>query len=449
MKTRKIISMMIAIAMLSFVFPQNETKAAYTNYQRAKAQYEVIYNVSDYGIDTAGKKDSGSPISNLIIKLNRERTDDKTPIVIYMPSGKYKLNAPIKINKYQNVHLIAENDTQVTSGKKLRDMVEIQNTSNVSVVGGKWDGANKTTYNFKLYNAADISISQAAITRASERGIHISKTTATLNGIKAFKNKRFGVSSAQSAVISIMNSSIYGNGEHGVVIAASTLRMEDGNNKIYNNGKSGVSVSGSSAKLYASGNSFTGNGTKKDSNGHGVGVAQSAYAEISNNKIEKNKQCGISLISKAKAVVTSNTIKSNGRHGIGSAEKCTLIAKDNTIVGNKWHGIMIRDNGTGVISNNTLSKNKVAGLSLEKSTATADGNTIYKNSSNGIIATASTLELTNNSITKNKAFGVYTDNAKVKVISGNVITSNSKGDIDASGSSVKIGKDNTVKKIKK
>ena len=256
----------------------------------------MVYNVADYGIDIKGKKDSGTPISNLIKKLVKERTDESTPIVIYLPSGKYKLTNPIKINNYPNVHVVAEKDSVLTAVKSLRDMIEIQNTNNVSVLGGKWDGSNKTTYVFKLYNSTDITISESSITKASQRGIHVSKTTVSINGIQSYKNKQFGISSAQSSDITLMNSKIYNNGEHGAVIASSTLHMENGNNKIYNNGKSGVSVSGKTGKLYASGNSFTGNGTLKDSNGHGIGVAQGAYAEITDNKIEKNKQCGISLI---------------------------------------------------------------------------------------------------------------------------------------------------------
>jgi len=455
MKTKKLMSLLLAVVVVVFGLPQYGVKAeaATTNYQRAKAEYQTVYNVADYGVDTTGKRDCGAKITSLIKTLVKARAeDDSIPVVIYMPSGKYKITSPIKLNTYKNLHLIAERDTIVTAGKSLRDMVEIQKTSNVSVLGGKWDGKNKVKYNFKIYEASDITISECLLTRASERGIHIAASTITLNSIRAYKNKKFGISSAQSADITMRNSRINSNGQHGVVIASSTLHMENGANKLYNNGNSGVSVSGSTGKLYASGNTFTGNGKAKNSNGHGIGVAQGAYAEISNNKIEKNKQCGISLISKAKAVVTGNSIKKNGRHGIGSAENCTLIAESNTITSNKWHGIMIRDKGTGTITNNYLSNNKVSGLSVDNLTkyVTVTGNTIYKNKSNGIIVTKARVKLTDNTIRKNKAFGVFAwRSATVRIVSGNVIRANRKSDVANDSSKVRIGKNNTVRKVRK
>lgn len=449
MKTKKIVSLFLTAALVIFGLPQYATKAeaASTNYQRAVAEYKTVYNVTDYGVSTSGKSDIGAPVSKLVKKLAKERADEGTPIAIYVPSGSYTITSPIKLNNYANVHFVTESDSNFKAGKSLRSLVEIQNTSNVSILGGNWDGNNKTKYNLKLYKASNISISEVAVTKASERGIHIADTTANLTGVQAYKNKLYGVSSSQNAVFTMRNSSVYSNGRHGVVVLSSTLHIENGNNKFYNNGYSGISVSESNGKLFASNNTFTGNGKANNSNGHGIGVAQGAYAEISNNKIEKNKQCGISLISKAKAVVTSNSIKNNGRHGIGAAVKSTFTADGNTVTGNKWHGIMIRDKGSATITNNTLSKNKVAGLSVEKASATINGNTINKNKSNGIHVVSATIKLNDNTITKNKAFGIYTDNAKVYVIKGNVIKSNSRGDIDAAGSKVEISIGNTVNKV--
>ncbi|MFA9376828.1 MAG: right-handed parallel beta-helix repeat-containing protein [Lachnotalea sp.] len=453
MKSKKIISFVLATILMVFGIPQfaTEAEAATTNYVRAIAQYATIYNVTDYGVDTTGKSDCGADISSLVKSLVKARTDESVPIVIYMPSGKYKLTSPIKLSStrslsYNNIHLIAEKDTVVSAGKKMRSLVEIQKNSNVSLLGGKWDGCNKTTYNIKIYNATDITVSECSITRAREKGIHISGSTANVDKIKAYKNGVYGVSLGSNANVTMKNSKVYSNGKYGVVVGSSILHMENGNNKIYKNKSTGVSVSNSSAELYASGNSFTKNGSK--GNGHGIGIAAGAYGEITNNVIENNNQCGISVFSKAKAVVTNNSIKNNGRHGIGAAEGITLTAENNTITGNKWHGIMVRDKGTGTITNNVLSKNSVAGLCVEKSSATVDGNTMYKNKSNGIYAVAAKISMSNNKITKNKAFGIYTsDRSKVKVVSGNVIKSNSKGDIDGSGSKVTIGKGNTVKKV--
>lgn len=446
---RRLISMLLVVALLVLCLPQNATKAeaAVKNYQRAIAQYQVVYNVADYGIDTKGKKDCGAQISSLVRKLAKERGNDETiPIVLYMPSGKYKVTAPIKL--YQNnLHLFAENDTVVTGDKGVKNLIEANNVKDITVTGGKWDGNYKSKYGMKINNAKNVSVSESVFTRASERGFYAINSTANINAIKAYKNKKYGVAAQQGSTITMKNSMVYQNSFYGVCIVSSTIHMEDGNNKVYNNDYTGVAVSGKTGKIYASNNSFTGNGRAKDSKGHGIGLA-SAYGEINNNKIEKNKQCGISLITKAKAVVVNNSIKNNGRHGIGAAENSTLTAENNTVTGNKWQGIMLRDKGKGVIVGNILNKNAVSGLSLDKVTATVTGNTISGNKSNGIITTAANVTMKDNIITKNKSFGLYTSSgSKVKIVSGNVIKSNSKGDVDAVGSKVTIGKGNTVKKI--
>lgn len=452
MKMKKVISLLLVAALMVFGIPQYgaTVEAATTNYTRAMAQYQSVIDVTQQGIDATGNKDCGAQLTTLVRVLNRSPRDESVPMVLYFPSGKYKLASSIKIYA-KNVHIVAENDSVFTASKAIKGMIEIRDTSNVTILGGKWDGNNKAKYGMLFSNSTDVTASECEVTRIAERGIHAIKSTVILDGIKAYKNKKYGVSTAQNVTITIKNSSVYSNNEHGIVIADSVLHMENGNNKVYKNGLSGVSANGKTTKMYISGSEFTQNGTAKDDRGHGIGVAQSAYAEISNNVIDKNKQCGISLISKAVAVVTNNSLKNNERHGIGSAQSCSLTAEGNTATGNKWHGIMIRDKGRATLTNNVLSSNKVAGLSLEKTsgTITLTGNTIYGNKSNGIIVTKGTISMTNNTITKNKAFGIYTDGAKVTLVSGNVIKSNSKGDIDASGSKLKIGKDNTVKKVKK
>jgi parallel beta-helix repeat protein len=450
MKMRKIISLLLVAVMMVFAIPQYGTKAeaATTNYARAMAEYQTVINVTEQGIDATGNKDCGAQLTLLARVLARAPREATTPIVLYFPSGKYKLSSSIKIYA-TNVHIVAENDSVFTASKAIKGMLEIRDTSNVTVLGGKWDGNNKAKYGIQLSNAKDVTINECVVTRAAERGIHAIASTAKLYGIKSYKNKKYGVSDSNGADITIMNSSIYQNSMHGICVTDSVVHMENGNNKVYKNGYSGISVTGKKGKIYVSGNEFTQNGYANDSRGHGVAISDKSYGEVTNNVISKNKQCGISLTNKVQAIVTNNKITNNGRHGIGSASGNIFTAENNTITGNKWHGIMIRDKGTGTIINNVLNKNSVSGLSVEKTsgTVTVTGNTVYGNKSNGIIVTKGTMSLTNNTITKNKAFGIYTDNAKVTLVSGNVIKSNSKGDIDAASSKVKIGKDNTVKKV--
>jgi parallel beta-helix repeat protein len=452
MKMKKVISMLMVAVMMVFGVPQYGTiaEAATTNYTRAIADYQTVINVTEQGIDASGNKDCGAQLTQLVRVLNRSPRDESVPMVLYFPSGKYNLASSIKIYA-KNVHIVAESDSVFTASKAIKGMLEIRDTANVTVLGGKWNGNNKATYGILFSGATEITVSECEVTQMKERGIHAITSTATLNSINANKNKKYGISTAKNSNITIRNSSIYSNIEHGIVIADSVLHMENGNNKIYKNGFSGISGNGKTTKMYISGNQITQNGTAKDSKGHGIGVAQSAYAEIDNNTLDKNKQCGISLITKANVVVRNNSLKNNERHGIGSAESCILTAEGNTATGNKWHGIMIRDKGRATLTNNVLSSNKVAGLSLEKTsgTITLSGNKINSNRSNGIIVTKGTISLTNNEITKNKAFGIYMDDGKTTLVSGNTIKSNSKGDIDASGSKLKIGKDNTVKKVVK
>lgn len=452
MKMKKIISLCLAAAMVVFGLPQYASKAeaATTNYARAMAEYGTVVDVTTQGIDATGKNDIGAAITTLSRVLNRAPREVTTPIVLYFPSGKYKLTSSMKIYA-QNVHIVAERDSVFTASKSIKGMLEIRNTSDVTVLGGKWNGNNKAKYCVMLNKGKNVTISEVEIFKSAERGAYFLASTANLDRVISYKHKKYGISIATGSEVTIKNSRIYQNNMHGICVTDSITHMENGNNKVYKNGYSGISVTGKNGKIYVSGNEFTQNGTAKDSRGHGVAVSEKSYGEITNNVITKNKQCGISLTNKVKAIISNNTIKNNNRHGIGSAFGNTFTAENNTITGNKWHGIMLRDKGSATITNNVLSNNKVSGISLEKTsgTSTINGNSLYKNKSNGIIVTKAKISLTGNSITKNKAFGIYTDNAKVTLVSGNVIKSNSKGDIDASGSKVKIGKGNTVKKVVK
>lgn len=450
MKMKKIISLCLVAVMAVFGVPQYAAKAeaATTNYTRAVAEYGTVVNVTQQGIDATGKNDIGAAVTTLSRILARSPREATTPIVLYFPSGKYKLASSMKIYA-QNVHIVAESDSVFTASKSIKGMLEVRDTSDFTVLGGKWDGNNKAKYGILFSNVTNGTASECEVTRLAERGIHAITSTVTLNGDKAYNNKKYGISTAKGTTITMNSCRVYNNKEHGIIIADSVLHMENGNNKVYKNALSGISANGSTTKMYISGNEFTQNGTGNNDKGHGIGVASSAYAEITNNVINSNKQCGISLISKANAVVTGNYLKNNGRHGIGVAESCILNADKNIVTGNKWHGIMIRDKSTGTVTNNDLSSNKLAGLSLTNTSGTivATGNTINKNKSNGIIITNGKLSLTANTIMKNKAFGIYTDGATVTLVSGNVIQSNSRGDIDTSGSKVNIGKDNIVKKV--
>jgi parallel beta-helix repeat protein len=452
MRMKKIISLCLVAALTVFGVPQYAAKAeaATTNYSKAVAQYgaENVVNVTEKGIDASGNSDCGVSITTLSRVLARSPREVTTPIVLYFPSGNYKLADSMKIYA-QNVHVVAEEDSVFTASKSLKGLLEIRDTSDVTVLGGKWNGNNKAKYGILFSNAKSASATDCNVSKLNERGVHLISSTASLTNVSSYNNKKYGVSTTKGADLTMTNCSVYGNKEHGIVIADSILHMENGNNKIYKNGLSGISGSGKKTKMFISGNSITKNGTANDAKGHGIGVAESAYAEITNNTLDANKQCGISLISKANVVAKGNSLKNNGRHGIGAAESSILTAEGNTATGNKWHGMMLRDKCKATLTNNTLNSNKVAGLSIEKTsgTITVTGNTMYKNKSNGIIVTKGKIKLTNNSITKNKAFGIYTDGATVTVVSGNTIKSNSMGDINTSGSKVKIGKENTVKKL--
>ena len=265
------------------------------------------------------------------------------------------------------------------------------------------NNANRVTLkNVKSYSNTGhgINISTSTVTVNNSNvysnkkcGIYANQTSkVTVESCKLYGNTQSGLSIANSSTVWLKNSNVYNNSEYGVYVNISKLYANDGaNNKIYSNNYNGVSATGSGTEIYLHKNTITENGKAGKSTvdgeiGHGVGVAEKAYANITNNTIKNNVQCGISVFNGSKVKINKNTISGNGRHGIGIRQNCTIKSMEaNTISNNSYNGILWADGTSGALTNNTITNNTKFGLSVvDKSTATLTSNTITGNAKSNI-----------------------------------------------------------------
>ncbi len=333
----------------------------------ASAQNVTIKNVK---LINAGTNRNGISISNSTnVSLNNVETTNNKKSGIYIKNASVSIK-DVKVYSNENGIMVVEN-------------------SNVSL--------DELTTNLNNQNGLYIINSSAIVTNcnASENktGIYVNQgSKVTINSNIIYENKQSGLSLANSSTVWLKNSNIYNNSEYGVYVNNSKLYANDGaNNNIYSNNYNGVSAVGNRTEIYLHKNTITENGKAGKSSadgeiGHGVGVAESAYANITNNTITKNKQCGISVFDGSKVKINKNTITENGRHGVGIRKNCNIKSmSENKILKNFYNGILLSDNSRGTFTNNTITNNSKFGLSVvDKSTATLTSNTITGNAKSNV-----------------------------------------------------------------
>ena len=342
---------------------------------------------------------------------------------------------------------------------------------------------NNTGHGINI-SASTVNINNGEIYSNNKCGTYVNQESkVTVNSNQIYNNKQSGLSLANSSTVWLKNSNIYNNSEYGVYVNISKLYANDGaNNKIYSNNYNGVSAIGNGTEIYLHKNTITENGKAGKSSadgeiGHGVGVAESAYANITNNIISKNKQCGVSVFDGSKVKINKNTISENGRHGIGIRKNCKIKSmSENTISKNSYNGILWSDNSSGSLTKNTITNNSKFGLSVvDKSTATLTSNTITGNTKSnigiskgnenktgskvvlkdsnyiasstrehGIVVSAQgKLEISgkNNKVEKNKKNGIsLSDSSSLKISNSTTIYGNGESGIYAKKSNLEIKK---------
>lgn len=467
----------------------------FTSNVYAVTEENLNYFFNEKGVYVATKieAESGSDITEELaekLKVAEEMADSSSYFMVYIPSGTYYVTDHNHLVLKSYTYLVAENDTKIIkkdseNGSAIIRTRSSENATNCMIYGGTWDGNNKAKQGIEINNAKNVTIQNVNVKNCTNNGVYLNnRSTATIESCTLTNNKRNGLAIYTSSVATLKKSNISTNKEYGICISgASILKANDNaNNKITYNNWSGISATGENTEILLHNNTIAYNGVepKKSSSGdlvgHGVGVSEKAYANITNNTIQNNNQCGISVFDSAQAEISKNTICKNGRHGIGARQEITnLKLSNNNIYKNEYNGVLLSDGVTATLNLDKISSNKKNGLSVvdySKATLTSteicknndsnisisvgdakrnnsrvtlkDGNKIYRSQiSNGIVLSGKTkLEITgkNNQIYKNKKNGISSNSrsATVTITGKTKISSNSQCGIYIKASTAKI-----------
>ena len=418
-----------------------------------------VYIVAESG--TTIKKSSGT---NSMLRTRKD--ENVSNILIY--GGTWDANGKGKnvfefnaVSKGKIVNLTVKGTAASANGIQIAEGSKNCELKNVSANGNGRNGIQITSKssascmevtanNNGAVGIAVDSSSTAKITKCEAssnktNGIGVSQSTVNVDASKTKSNKENGISVANKSTVNVTNTTITGNSEYGICVSdASSLNKSatgDQKNTIQNNNWSGISATNSGTNIIVKGNTIVGNGKnpKKTSNGavgHGIGVSESAKAEISNNVLTGNSECGISVFDKGTANIISNNISSNGRHGIGARKqvKLTLSGK-NVINKNKYNGVLAADETTATITNATIDSAGEIGISIvDKSSVTLKSTTVSNSKDSNISITKGSDKKTGASLTL-KSKNSITGSKKAH---GIVVGKDSKGKVNITGS------DNTI-----
>ena len=454
MRKRKIKILIAIIFAVICIFYTNSVFAS-------KSNYNAIKNKNIYNIQKLKVNNKTDITNELIEKLEYGRKHGTVArrVIIYIPSGTYMVKDDKDLVIHSNTYIVAENDTIIE--KKDGDKGSIiktnakENSKNIYIFGGVWNGNDTSKKVIEIAGAKNVKLQNIVIKNSKQNGLNIAQgSTVTVQNCIIRKNKKHGIGVYSSSNLFLKNSEINNNLKYGIAVEESTLYANnDANNRITWNSWAGITSSGKNAKLYIQKNIIDYNGrnprkTLEGKVGHGIALHDGTYAQIINNEINNNRECGISIFNnnKKQVYINNNRINNNGRHGIGARKKAKFFANKNVISSNSCHGIMVSDSSETVVTNNIIKSNKKIGISVtRKSKVLIYKNNIYKNKRFGInIDTKSKAisiyknklnkngskairicgnsnvdKIKNNTIKRHNDYGIYIKNSKVKSIKGN------------------------------
>lgn len=466
MKIKRLIKILISLIFVFLAFQINtRVNATNENYKKFATNVNIV---KKYEI-----KGNGNITNELVgyLEDSKNYIQNGKYVMIYIPSGTYYLSDDNNLVVHSNTYLISENDTNLIKEKNTKNSIirtrESENTANIYIYGGNWDSNNNGKNGIEILNSLNVKIQNLNVKNGAKNCININKSNVEIDNINILNSKESGILINKNSTVKIKNSSICKNKQYGICVVDSVLNANNnGNNNISQNDWSGISATGKNTEVYLHKNKILNNGinpksTKDGQVGHGIGISEGAYANINNNIIKDNKECGISIFDNSKTKINNNVISNNGRHGIGARKKVNLSQiNNNNISYNNYNGILLSDSSKAVLTKNTINNNKNIGLSVvDKSNAKLNSNDISynKNSnisvSNGDKKTAGakiTLN-SNNTINNSKKHGiVLSGNNLVEILKdGNQINNNNKNGISISDKSkLVINKKTTLKNNK-
>ena len=193
---------------------------------------KTVYDVTEYGADKEGMKDSSTAFQNAISEAGQEGGD----AIVYIPEGTYLLESQMRL---EGDNVIVADEKAVIKTTEALGFWMIGN--DITVDGGKWIGTNDFNQNvFKAQLGVDgISLQNMTISDAGI-GACFSPATAVMSKVTVSNCKNRGVLLMNGATVTLKQCTIKDNGAgyysksrsgdcgHGVGVQNSTLMMEKG-----------------------------------------------------------------------------------------------------------------------------------------------------------------------------------------------------------------------------
>lgn len=422
----------------------------------ATTEENLNYFIYEKGCTVITKIDaeSGSDITEVLaerLKSAEIMTNPSNYLVVYIPSGTYYVTDHNHLVLKSYTYLVAENDTEIIkkdseNGSAIIRTRASENPTNCMIYGGIWNGNGKAKQAIELNNAKNAKIQNATMKNCLQNGIYLNNnSSATIDGCNLIENTKNGLAIYTSSTATLKNTSISSNKEYGICITGGSVLYANNtaNNQITYNNWSGISATKKNTKIYLHKNTISNNGvsaknTENGTVGHGIGVSESAYANIEDNNIQNNKVCGISVFDQGEAKVSNNTISKNGRHGIGARKNTKLDLSENNINNNSYNGVLLSDGVTATLKKDKISNNSKFGLSVvDYSRATLTSTEICNNTDSNISISVGNAKRDNGKVTLKNSNKIYGS----KNSHGIVLSGKTKLEI--------TGKDNKIYKNKK
>ena len=457
MKKKIRISIVAFMFAFAFFILSNKVYATNTNYNKyvKNSNIKKVYMVEE---------NPSTDITKQLVSYMKDSVNynnGKNYVMIYVPSGKYYISDDNNLVLHSNTYFVMEDDTTLVktsnTDKSIIRTRASENATNLTIYGGIYNCNGNGKHAIEIATAQNVTIENITAQNAStnKNGLNISNSKVTMKNIETSYNQKNGVYITGGSIVTMKNSDIYNNSKYGIYITDSSILKANDNakNNIYGNNLSGVCANGTNTEIYLHKNVIYNNGKHVESGadgdiGHGVWVINGAYANITNNVIKSNSQCGIAVYNISRVKINKNTITGNGKHGIRIKKKSTIKSlSENIISNNSSNGILLANGVEASFgANNRIENNKKNGISLSENSSVIILNAtyIYSNGENGIYSKNSNIKAKNVQIKCNIKYGVFIEKSGDLDIWKSVITENENYGINVSGDNVTAKVSNNI-----
>ena len=228
----------------------------------------------------------------------------------------------------------------------------------------------------------------------------------TISGIAVVEIKNCGVSGrsygievADSAHLTLSDSTISENKQRGVILADSA-RASVSNSDISGNMGLGLWLSGSAEATFLD-CEISRNG------GHGLWLRDEARVVLSNCSISENRGHGLRLEDQSATQLLGSDISGNRDQGIRAEDSAKVELTESDVLSN-WHGIELRNGAQATIVGSTVSRSRWDGIRIQHSAqATISGSIVSANGRGVGLSGEADAEIRDCLIEQNSGYGIF------------------------------------------